>query len=222
MSKVATKFIKNLTAIVLLHSVLFAQDKAELRVVNITPSLKDNFLAVSATFNNLFSQRIIGTIQSGLPSIIQIDLKIQGINKKRIYQKRIVHRISYNVWDEKYAIAFSDSIFISSDFDTVKKMSGQLDKLPIIALSQLNPNENYSIRIRVGIIPISAKQAEKVTDWLLSPNQTEEDIAAENRSSGFELNISKLVSFFVSSQKKSSYTSDWYSSKKFSINKLMQ
>ncbi len=222
MSKVATKFIKSLTAVLLLHSVLFAQNKAEMQVVNIAPFLKDNFLTVSATFNNLFSQRIIGTIQSGLPSIIQIDVGIQSANKKNIFRKRIVRRISYNVWEEKYAITFRDSIFISTDLDTIKKKSEQLDGLSIVALSDLNPNENYSIRMRVGIIPISTKQTEKVADWLLAPNQTEEDMAAENRSSGFELNISKLVSFFVSNQKKSGHASGWSSSGKFSIKDLTQ
>jgi len=193
---------------------------AQIRVEQIVPSLRNDTLAVSARFTNLFSKKIIGTIQSGLPSIIQIELRLLDSRKNQLARRHISKSIAYDIWDEKYKIRHDGGEVTLARFEQVRAVSAILEKEGLISRRKLATAGPYVCQVRVGIIPISARQAERVTDWLLDPNETEERVASENRTSGFELNISKLLSFFVSKKKGSKYISPWFSSKPFRLHDL--
>lgn len=222
MSTVAKKLLSVYLVLTALNPApfLLAQNDSEIRVEQIIPSIRDRTLAVSAEFRNLFSKKITGTIQSGLPSIIQIEIRLQDGKGKSVLRKRLTRTVSYDIWEERYTVLAEDSAYVFTDFEAAKEASQRLDNEALPPLRGVNDNQRYVVQIRVGIVPISTRQAEKVTDWLLDPNQTEEAIASENRASGFQLNLNKLVSFFVSSKKKSSYASEWFSSTKFRLRDL--
>ncbi|MFQ6112784.1 MAG: DUF4390 domain-containing protein [bacterium] len=198
----------------------FAGEEGEIRVDQIEPSLKHGYLAVSAVFQNLFSPKIVGTIQSGLPSIIEIEIKLRRAGKKSVLRKRMNRTISYNIWEERYSIQSEDTTQVCHELEQAKYLSSHLDHIALIRTSSLDTAARYAIQIRVGIIPISSRQGARVNDWLLDPNQTEEDLASEDRSSGFKLNLSNLISFFVGGRKRSQYNSNWHSSRTFTISEL--
>lgn len=192
-----------------------AQARGEIRVENIKPQLSGDSLTVSAEFKNLFSKKIIGTIQSGLPSIIEIQIKLLEEGKKQVVRKVMSKRIQFDIWEERYSISDKDSTEIYLDFEQVKQAGSRLQNELLGSRNLLIRNKDYTIEIQVGIVPISAGQANKVSNWLENPNQTEEAVAADNRASGFRLNVNKLVSFFVSNKKGSQFRSRWYSSTPF-------
>jgi hypothetical protein len=200
-------------------SYLSGQEKEPIRIEQITPQLSNGQLLVSAVSKNLFSQKIVGTIQSGLPAIIQIEIKLMERGDKLIARQQITRTISYNLWEERYVI-HEDTAVMFTDFEKAQAFSSRLDTLAVIARSQLKATVSYYLQIRVGIVPISASQSEKVTAWLLDPNQTEERLASEERASGFKLNLNNLISFFVSGKKKSQYNSEWFSSRVFRLVEL--
>lgn len=203
-----------------MNCIVFADDGEKIVIEQVTPDLVGDSLVVSAQFKNLFSQKIVGTIQSGLPSIIQIEIKLLQANDKSILQKFISRKIAYDIWAERYLISSRDTTEVYTKFDDVEQNCSRLESEKLVAKSKLATNNSYSVQIRVGIVPISTLQAEKVSDWLEDPNQTEEFLASENRTSGFELNLNKLLSFFINSKKQSRYNSAWFSSKSFTIQQL--
>ncbi len=222
------KFVNNFFSIAFLFAyapvaalALQGGDSGKIGIQSIVPQLHNDSLAVSAKFVNLFSNKIVGTIQSGLPSIIQVEIKLLESNRKQIARKLISKSIEYDIWEEKYKISENGLAHAYSDFSKVKKMCTEIHAEDLLFKTQMKTGKAYIIQVRVGIIPISAHQAGKVTDWLMDPNQTEEAVASQNRTTGFELNINKLVSFFVSKKKGSKYISRWYSSKPFQPNELV-
>jgi len=197
----------------------FAQAGSEILVERITPGLSGDSLVVSADFKNLFSRKIVGTIQSGLPSIVEIQIKLfEGT--KQIVRKPISRSIEFDVWEERYRVRSPDTTQVYFEFEQVKQAANRLMNVFLISKALLAATKNYTIQIRVGIIPISAHQANKVSYWLENPNQSEEAIASDNRSSGFSLNINKLVSFFVNKKKGSQFSSKWFSSRSFRLAEL--
>ena len=197
----------------------FAQAGSEILVERITPGLSGDSLVVSADFKNLFSRKIVGTIQSGLPSIVEIQIKLfEGT--KQIVRKPISRSIEFDVWEERYRVRSPDTTQVYFEFEQVKQAANRLMNVFLISKALLAATKNYTIQIRVGIIPISAHQANKVSHWLENPNQSEEAIASDNRSSGFSLNINKLVSFFVNKKKGSQFSSKWFSSRSFRLAEL--
>jgi len=202
-------------------SLAFAQAGGEIRVERITPKLSGDSLLVSADFKNLFSRKIVGTIQSGLPSIVEIQIKLLE-GTKQIVRKPISRSIEFDVWEERYVVRSPDTTEVYFEFEKVKRATNRLLNAFLISKALLAATKNYTIQIRVGIVPISAHQANKVSYWLENPNQSEEAIASDNRSSGFSLNINKLVSFFVNKKKGSQFSSKWFSSRPFRLAELKQ
>ncbi len=200
-------------------SLVFAQAGGEIRVERITPGLSGDSLVVSADFKNLFSKKIVGTIQSGLPSIVEIQIKLLE-GTRQIVRKPISRSIEFDVWEERYLVRSPDTTQVYFEFEQVKRASNRLLNAFLISRALLAAAKNYTIQIRVGIVPISAHQANKVSYWLENPNQSEEAIASDNRASGFSLNINKLVSFFVSNKKGSQFNSKWFSSRPFRLTEL--
>ena len=200
-------------------SLVFAQAGSEIRVERITPKLSGDSLLVSADFKNLFSRKIVGTIQSGLPSIVEIQIKLLE-GTKQIVRKPISRSIEFDVWEERYVVRSQDTTEVYFEFEQVKQAANRLLNVVLISKGLLTANQTYTIQIRVGIVPISAHQANKISYWLENPNQTEEAVASDNRATGFSLNINKLVSFFVSNKKGSQFSSKWFSSRPFRLTEL--
>lgn len=210
-----------LTLLLLLNAGrLFSDDSDEIRVNQIVPKLHNGRLTVSAACENLFSKKIIATIQSGLPSIVQIEIKLLTSGDRQIVSKQIVRSITYDIWGERYLIDEEDTTRVLTDFDRVKEMSSRIEDVVLASKDLLQNNTPYRIQIRAGIVPISSHQGDKVSDWLLDPNQTEESLASDDRASGFKFNLNNLVSFFVGGKKRSKYVSKWFSAEPFRISEF--
>jgi hypothetical protein len=199
----------------------WAREGDAIRVAQITPRLSGQSLTVSAVCENLFSDKIVGTIQSGLPAIVQIEIKLKDDRNKQIARRQITRSISYNVWENRYTIA-EDSARFFSELAEVKKISSRVEEAVLLSVQQLPPNMRFVIQMRAAVLPISSTQGRKVTDWLLDPNQIEESLPSEDRAGGFKLNLSNLISFFVGGKKQSQYSSDWHSSPTFRLEDLKQ
>ncbi len=213
------KFVKEFFLFLILAglpSLAFSQTGGEIRVERITPKLSGDSLLVSADFKNLFSRKIVGTIQSGLPSIVEIQIKLLE-GSKQIVSKPISRSIEFDVWEERYLVRSPDTTIVYLEFEQVKQVTNRLLNAVLISKGLLTATKNYTIQMRVGIVPISARQANKVSYWLENPNQSEEAVASDNRASGFSLNINKLVSFFVSNKKSSQFSSKWFSTRPFRL-----
>jgi len=210
---VVTDRIFQLTSLLLLLTVSAIQaGDDEIRVEQIKPAVRGDTLTVSAAFLNLFSEKIVGTIQSGLPSIIDIEIKLTDSRKKKTALS-FSRTLQYDIWNEQYFVDDGDSIQTFSDFKTVQKNYSRLDFYPVSVLSPISGSLEYLIEFSVAIVPITTRQADKFSNWLLDPNQTEENVASDNRAGGFKMNLNKLVSFFVSGKKRSRYRSQWHSLK---------
>ena len=201
-------------------SYLLAQGGNEIRIDTIAPRVVNDSLMVSASFHNLFSKKIIGTIQSGLPSIVNVEVKLIEGENNQIVHRLISRSISFDIWQERYAVATANRVRTFTNFENVKHVSSQLDNVFLVPDTLLKIQKQYNVRMRVAIIPISSRQGAKVDDWLIDPNQTEERLASEDRSSGFKFTLSNLVSFFVRDRRQSRYNSEWFSSKPFTSNTL--
>lgn len=169
----------------------------KVRVKEITPALVGGNLVLNLRIENLFTPKIVGTIQSGLPSIVQIHIQLLENQRVRLFDKSIFKRITYNIWDEYYTVECDTVIEKVRNFEALKVKSSLLRNLVLLARKRLNPASHYLLRIRAGISPISAIQSHKFNSWLRESRTTQSEIVSDERSSGFRLNISNLVSFFI-------------------------
>lgn len=202
----------------LLNSALFAAEGG-IEVKNISVEAQHDTVVVRADLQNLFPKKIVGMIDSGLPSILETELRIVvSATDKTVWHEKHYRQIEYDLWGERYVVT-ADSVRTFPTFDAV---SHDCEKLIVktIGINSLDTNTRHEVQIRVHLFPISSQQASKAHGWLTNPSQTEENLPSDERSSGFSLNLNRLISFFVN-QKKSS-TSDWFESPPFSPSDLVR
>lgn len=187
------------------------------RVVSISAKPGDQHLAVSVQLADLFSSKIANTIRSGLPAVIRYDFHLIEEPDREVRQIMRSVRILYDVWSERYRIAANGQEQIASNFAEMEKICAGLEESRLLPITQLSPQKTYRLRLQVAVIPISAKQDQQLRDWLEASDATEESVPGEDRSTGFHLNLSKLVSFFWGKKERPFGTSEWAESASFRV-----
>jgi len=215
------KFVAHTSVIILfvllpLNGRKVLSDSKEIRVEQISPFFQNDSLAVSARFVNLFSSQVTGTIRSGLPAIVQIEIKLES-GPKKIIHKSIAKTIEYNIWENRYKVSCNNQVSFFPDFERVRKSTCDLRNQQFIHKKNLISGKPYVMQIRVSVTPISELSASLFSYWLQKPNQPRLLLASRKNPGSLKLN--NLISFFINRKKPSQYTSGWHSSKAFRLMK---
>ncbi len=205
-------------AISITHCPGNASDKTEIVVAKIQPEIIEKQFAISASIENLFSRKIVSTIQSGLSSIIRFEINVAESGGPTIFDKSIIYSISYDIWDERYQIEKSDTTIYFDTFEQATSHGSAISGLKLFHSGLLDAGKIYYIKIRAQILPISAEQGHKAVEWLRNPEQPDEILLSGGRTSGFQLNVDKMLSFFIGRKSRLQHRSDWFKSRHFSIN----
>ena len=185
----------------------WAVQDAEVRIKRVTPRVSQARLAVTIEIENLFSEKIIGTIRSGLPSVVFVDIELAEKGGRRIARQRIVQSISYDIWQERYTIERDTLRRTLANFDSMQQASSTLHDIEMSALAQLKGQLSYVLTVQAGISPISGRQSQKFSSWLQDSDEIRSDVGSLERAAGFQLNLSKLVSFLIGGDKRRGNTS---------------
>ncbi len=227
MFKIQTKTYAVIIMVLVIFNISYAADN-EIEIENITPSFQNDSLYITAQFSNLFSNKNLSTLQSGLQSLIKIDLELleHGGNENLISGTSTLAEIEigmslmYNIWDEVYYITDQNNKRSFSSIDDFIKNASTLQNLPLLNQSLLKSNARYSVRIMIQFFPISEQQKDKVEAWLRNPNKTKYTLASDERANRFQLTSGKMVSLFLGGKSRPKNSSKWYSSDVFNITQL--
>jgi len=214
------KLLKTILALFSWISVSSNLDAGQIIVREINPYTRNGNLCSEIGCGNLFSEKIIGTIQSGLPSIIDVKIKLAEASDKTIATKSTTIEITHNIWTETYTIKRDNRTETVPNFQIVKKKCSSLEIDSIIALTHLRQTEQYVIFVKIEINPISSKQSEKIQDWIMDSTPTEVEVTSTNRTNVISFNLSKLIKFFFGEKKASENSSKWTVSNVFKMNEL--
>jgi hypothetical protein len=201
------KFLSLLLTSIFFFAPVQAGSAPEIKVRKVEPVLRDGKLYVNIRIDNLFTRKVIGTIQSGLPSAVLVEIQLLEKGRRKVAQKQIVQSISYNIWEERYTIVSDSTSEKLRDFDRALERGSAVENAFIVDARFLQPETTYILKVQVEISPISSLQTQKLSDWLQESDETQSEIVSGERSSGFKFNLSKLVSFLVGGNSKSANSS---------------
>lgn len=193
---------------------------ADLQITKIKPDIVRENLCVSALLENLFSEQIEGTILSGLPALIYIDIRLLSQNNDKEIRREIALKIVHDVWKDIFFIEMDNERFSTSSFDSAKARISHLHNIKIANLRVLQIHGSYHILIRAEVVGISKVQSDKLRDWIIQSNETSEQHTAEKRESGFWFSLTRLVSSLIGRNKKSEFRTDWRQSEIFKLDEL--
>ncbi|MCA9733321.1 MAG: DUF4390 domain-containing protein [Deferribacteres bacterium] len=189
-------------------STLVAQDN-RIIIAEAVPFVKEEFVGVRFVLAPFFTQKVSGTIQSGLPSVLEIELTIRDEQNNRVAEFVVLRRISYNIWDEKYRLDSADTTLYFKSFTDLQKACLLLKSAPFVKLATFAIGENYKLHVRAGLKLISSLQTRKLAGWLDKSYQETETISSDESSSGFRLSLGALVSMFMGDSAEKTAKAGW-------------
>ncbi len=177
---------------------LFGQETASPEIRNIHAEIRDDSVVCSFAAPQLFSGKIKQTLLSGLPVLIERRaqlVKEAGDNSVFPVEK---YRLTYDIWEDQYRVEGASKTTVFSSLTALEDWWNPRKNVPLTPVSQLNNGDVYKIDIFLRIILLTRSQGEKLKNWILNPQETEENFPSLERDAGFKLNLNQLVSFFFS------------------------
>ena len=176
---------------------LTAQD---FQINQVSAYLLDDSLQIDITITDLLVNQIRKTLLSGLPINMGVELILSDQNQKEIVKNQYAGNLNYDVWEERFRII--DFWGNEIEFELLEGVNKWVENLGAFALlpkNKLYSGTSYQVLAKLEVLLTTRKQNQQLKWWLGKSDPTEEEIASEERSTGFKLNLNQLVQMFFSS-----------------------
>jgi len=159
----------------------------------------------------LLSERIAGTVQSGLPVVVELVYSLEVRDGKTVQSGIHSYELLYDVWDDVYSIGAGDSTVTFETFDAMGIAIETLRRVPIVPVESVEAVSEYSVHLTVAVHPLKGSQSQRVEGFV------EEAVGARAHASWREqvLNINDLINRFFSRDKGTSNRSEVYQGRFF-------
>ncbi|MBN2001348.1 hypothetical protein JW935_27635, partial [candidate division KSB1 bacterium] len=149
------------------------------------------------------------------------DVYIQLRNEKsgKKIKKAVTIRIRHDVWKGRFYADLQDSSYVFEHFDRLKQFFHSL-YFDISPAGALDRNAPFVLTTWAEVAAISKVQNDRLKDWIMNADETEEMHASDKRNPGFRFSISRLIGSMVGSKKNPDNMTPRYQTDQFTINGL--
>ena len=178
--------------------------------------VQDGMLAGNIRSDGLFSDRIAGTVQSGLPAIVELFYSLETPDNKSVKRGMRSFELRYDVWDDLYSLAGKDTVVFHSSFESLSRAVQHLRRIRLLPLQDVSLEKKYTIRFGIAVNPLQGSDRQKISGWLAG------NVRGATGESWREqvLNLNDLIQHFFSRRKDSAHQSEWYRTKFFTPGSL--
>jgi hypothetical protein len=210
LKSIAKKLFLSLSAAFLIGILPVCLLAQNFQIEQVLPYLSEDSLKVDITIDGLLEDQVQKTLLAGLPLSFSIELVLFKENEKEVAKRQYFSKINYDVWEERFRVwDFTGSVREFELLDNVKKWCKNIRNLGLVSKNRLDTGETYRVMSSVELVPLDKKQNKQLQWWLENSDPTEEELASEERSTGFKLNLNQLVQMLFSGSKKPErYTRD--------------
>ncbi|MCL4706907.1 DUF4390 domain-containing protein [bacterium] len=187
------------------------------RIVSLSAEPVRDSLAVNVQLEELFSTKIANTIRSGLPTVIRFDFRLIDESGREVLRVTEAMEILYDIWAQRFRISLDQQQRFAGSFDEMKKICSELEHYKLVAPAALRTVSRYRLRLQVTVIPISSRQNHQWRERIESADLQDEAAASEAGRLGFSVNVSRLLSFFLSGKERVHGASEWVTSSPFQL-----
>lgn len=154
----------------------------------------------------LLSERIAGTVRSGLPAVVELLYSLSARNDGTIASGIHSYELHYDVWEDIYRIRSDDSTQTFDDFAGMGRAIETLRAVPIVPVKALDPATEYVVQLSIAVEPLRGSEKKRIEGFV------EETVSSRSQGAWHEqmLNVSELISRFFSRGEAPSSRSDLY------------
>jgi len=122
-------------------------------------------------FSDIFNNKIIKKIKSGLPTRIVLQIIIKNSNNKTVGYFAQTTSVVYDLWEDNYVITIKHPAGMRSarvkNLKSVKKIIGVLSHTVI---SSKLPKGRYRLNVQIEANPVSEKMIKNIQKWMSKPS----------------------------------------------------
>lgn len=136
------------------------------QILEVAPARSGDRLTCHLRTANLPGERIARSMQSGLPSAIEMALDVLDPQERVVTERTLFVRLGYDLWEETFRV---QGLGDDRDFATQAEMESYLSDLRNIAVSplaMLAPYEKIRLRVGMRMHPLAPRESEMLEDWV--------------------------------------------------------
>jgi len=165
---------------------------------------------------DLFSEEVVGTVESGLPAVVELLYQIVDRKGKRVRGGLYTLELRYDVWDDIYTLDRGDTV---RSFDSFGAMGAAVERLrgvPVAPLADVASDGEYAVEFAIAVHPLRGSEETEMVGWV-------DEQVAGSASRGWRerlLNVNDLITRFFSHDKDTTSRSEWHRTAYFSPSNL--
>lgn len=179
-------------------------------ITRIDLHLDDGHLAGDVTSTGILSERIVGTVESGLPAVVQLFYHLVESSGRPVHQGLHSYSLEYDVWDDVYSIEARDSTMILPTLEAMRSMIQRIENITLAPAGKMLPQRSYVVQMSIAVQPLRGSEAKEMTGWVMRN--------VEGGGSSWHeqvLSVNELIEHFFSSEDNSPMRSNWFKSEPF-------
>jgi len=188
-------------------------------VSEVSPYVRDGSVVCDVRSGGLFSERIVGTVQSGLPAVMEVIYAFETRGGKTVGSGVHSFELSYDVWEDVYTVTAGDSTETFTGPGGLDDLNAYVEFLRAVLVApvdHLDPSLEYTLLITIAVHPLTGSEEQRVEGLV------EESVGVRSHQSWREqlLSINELINRFFSRDKGATNRSDVFQSSFFAPGEL--
>ena len=177
-------------------------------IERVSLAVDQGYITGDVTSSGLFSERITGTVKSGLPAVVDLFYYFSTLDENTVAENVLSFSLRYDVWEDIYSIKAPDTTRSFHTFLEMQQAIENLHQLKLISLDSLDTDRSYRVNMSIMVNPLRGADREKIAGWVSENMRTSEDDSWH----GQVLNLNELISHFFSRERGVVNQSSWYKS----------
>ncbi len=179
-------------------------------IVEVELHIDDGYLEADITARGLFSERITGTVQSGLPAVVEFFYHLMEPGGSPVEGGVRSYSLKYDVWDDVYSITGQDSTIFLPSLEAMRSVIQHMKSISLVPVEKMVPERSYFVQVSVAVNPLQGTDKGEMTGWVRQHVESSETSWHEQ-----VLNVNELIERFFSSDDDSPMRSKWFRSAVF-------
>lgn len=170
------------------------------------PYVARSNIVTDLTCRDLFSEQVTGTVESGLPAVVELLYRLVDREDEQIHRGVHTYQLQYDVWEDVYTLDAGDSASTFTSFASMQRAVEHLSRVAIVPIDAVEPGGVYAVELSISVQPLRGGDEQKIVGWV---NET---VRGTSDDSWHEqlLNVNDLIHRFFSRNRDSSDRSDWF------------
>ena len=155
-------------------------------------------LILQPQLNDFLNDDILGAVNSGMNITFHFYTELHDLKKNLLKDQENQIHVRNDIWENQYTITGYKMLRKFTEFEKFRNFLLDSMQFKINSFNQINADMKLQLYLTFSPQKISTSQKEKIRSWLKNEDNDSE--------SSLSLNLTKLISFFLSNEKKENLT----------------